>query len=259
MTIRLGYSADKNNTFVLHKNQGKFSAGILLTGFATKPIPGAICDNALLRAINFTGAHLQKVLEALMGKKVEDMNYAKEVLTRQLHKLNDSVNYIGRNVGQGIYLSGVIVYIVHEDFLCLPFGGSHAYLWNGTQIAPLKNQMLQNPDLIYIYDALGGTNCLPIAFQQGTLPVGYHIVCCSHEPTPGMMEPILKMVAATNAQFVAEALYSDMEKLNAFSSELTTPLALLTFMQAPHFTGKEEPEQEPQPPEVNQGGVSNDQ
>ena len=230
MTIRAGALAD-NAAISMYKieQNGQFLGGAILSGFGTKPIPGAICDDAIARVVEFTAHHIQRVINGLLERQVADMHYAQQVLKAQLQKINDSVNYVNRYMGQAVYITGVICYVAHERYLCLPFGGSHAYLWTGTEFTPQKNQNDHYEDPLYIYDAIGGGNAWTAIFQEGEFPVGSQLLCMTQRPPEGLMEKAMGVLTHTNQEIVASTLHEGLPVGNI-------PRAVLNIAQAAHLS-----------------------
>lgn len=227
MSLRAGATADQSNAISAYKisDDEKFLGGLALTGFGTKPIPGAICDDAIQRVVSFSAHHIQRILVGLIERQVEDMAYAQEVLSVQLGKANDSINYISQKTGQGLYVGGVICYAVGWQYICLPFGGCRAYLWDGETFQLQKNKTPPYIDDAYIYDALGGGNVWTATFDSGTLAVGSHLLCMTHPPQEGTMEKALATLSATDPQLVADNIYAGITRN-------TLPTALLAIHQA---------------------------
>lgn len=223
MTIHLGCMADNKTTYSFCKTQGQFAAGAVLSGFGTNPLPGAVCDDAIQKAVVYAAQWLQKVFDAMLEHQVEDLAYAQEVLTIQLGKLNNGITYLSRNFGQGIYLSGSISYVAGETFICLPFGGGSAYLLNGGMTVEMKNKAQPNPDPLYIFDAIGGANTLAVAFDKASLSVGNYLILSSRPLQDELLRAsFFDLAALTDPQYAAESIYKA-----AFTQDM--PLAIATI------------------------------
>lgn len=237
MTIRAGAIFDEQVSISLFNidHDAQYVGGAVLTGFGTKPIPGAICDDPIPRVIGFTAHHLQRVLKGLLERKVTDMAYAKQMLSVQLSKINDSINYINRNIGQGVYITGVVCYVAEEKYICLPFGGSYAYLWTGNELVQQKNQFVQFEDPLYIYDALGGGNSWTAIFEEGQFPVGAQLLCMTKQPPEGLLESTMTALTHTNQEIVATNLHSGLPQGDI-------PRAVLNIAQAANYQSSKKEE-----------------
>lgn len=240
MSLRVGTASDDRHAISMAISKDTVAAGFALAGFGTVPHPGCVSDDPITYAIQYTAHHIQRVLSVLVNREMNDAEGAGEALHRQMHKINDSINYINQHLGHSSYLAGCVCYVVGEQYQCLPFGGAAAYLCSQNQITPIKNQM--HPNSVYVYDAIGGNNLLPIAFEIGTLPVGSQIICTTQPVQEGLLEEMLQTLTATNPQYAAEYIHATIQEQNL-------PIAVLDILQAAHFTGK---------PSA-QGGAENDQ
>lgn len=231
MSLRIGFASDDRHAISMAITKDSVAAGFVLAGFGTVPRPGCVSDDPITYAIQYTAHHIQRLLSVLVNREMTDDEGAGEALHRQMHKINDSINYINQHLGHSSYIAGCVCYVVGEQYLCLPFGGAAAYLCYSGQITPVKNQMRPNPDPAYIYDAIGGSNVLPIAFEIGTLPVGGQIICTTQPTQEGLLEDMLQTLTAINPQYAAEYIHTTIQEQNL-------PIAVLDILQAAHFTGK---------------------
>lgn len=240
--IRVGFASDPQNAFSLYNTarDGYFSAGVVLAGFGTEPIPGAICDDGIAKAVQFAAHHIQKVLSALLQKESEDMTFIQSAIMKQLGKISSSVSYISNVMGQGIYLSGCVVFTAGEKYFCIPFGGACAYLWDGSHFADISSP-LSSADQNYIRDALGGPlkwgylNGRTMEHTEslcGPLPTGAQLMCMTCEPPKGVLPVVMENLASTDQSFVAITIHDSF-----YDNEV--PVAVLDFLQAPDFASKE--------------------
>ena len=232
--IRVGFVSDKENAVSLCKAQpdSPYAAGIALAGFGTQPMPGAVCDDAIQQAVNFTAHYIQKALDVLQEKECSDMIQARQFLARQLEKLNGSIAYFGKSVGQGIYLAGTVCYVAGDQFTCLSFGGGCAYLWDGKAVTPLTTD--PNPDPKYIRNAIGGTNTWSGIAAEGTLGGGHQLLCMTQQPPEELLPAIMATLIHTNPGYVVTSVYSGMGATDI-------PIAVLDIMQAAKAPAKEVP------------------
>lgn len=227
MSLRIGYASDDRHAISMAISKNHIAAGFVLAGFGTVPRPGCIAEDPVALAVQYTAHFIQRLLSVLVNREMTDDEGAGEALHRQMHKINDSINYINQHLGHSSYIAGCVCYVVSEQYLCLPFGGGAAYLCDSNGITRLKNQMRPDPDPTYIYDAIGGADVLPIAFDIGTLPVGSQIICTTHPAQDGLLEEMLQTLTATNPQYAAEYIHSAIQEQN-------TPIATLDILQAAH-------------------------
>lgn len=226
--IRAGFAADKENAVCLYKTSedGQLCGGIMLAGIGTKPMAGAICDDAVQRVVDFAAYYLQKTIDLLLDKSCADTEYAANLIFHQLSKLNDNISYITRHIGQGVYLSGVACYVAAERFICLPFGGVHSYLWDNEQILPLmvmpENNNEPHP---YIWGTLGGTVTFNTMIFKGCLLVGHQLLFMTQQPPEHLLNGIMSELIHTNQVVVPVSVYKGLERGQM-------PLAVLNIAQA---------------------------
>ena len=225
--IRCGFASDKENATCLYKTSidGDIAAGLMLTGFGTPPVPGAICDNPIQKTVDFAATYFQKVMDTLLEQEYTDLEAVKSILLQKCAKLNDNLAHISRSVGFGVYLTGTICYVANERFICLPFGGAYACVWDRENFTPLTNKALPEQDPLYIRDALGGAITWPGAFDEGTLAVGSQILCMTQPPPEGLLEPLMSRLIHTNQVVLPASIYKGLERG-------IMPLAVLNIAQA---------------------------
>lgn len=232
--IRIGYHANPN-TIALCKSteNGSHTAGFILSGFGTCPAPGEICDNGIERALQFAAHYLQKAIDALFSAKAS-VEQAQSYLLHQLERINANISYFNRNIGQGIYLAGVLCYFDGDRYICVPFGGGRAYLWENGAISTIGNH---KPDDPYIRDALGGmmTHQNMFFIAVGTLPIGAHIICATVDIPHDQIAPVMANLSAVEPQFV-------VSELSGNSTDYDIPLALIDFAMHPDQRKEEDAE-----------------
>lgn len=225
--IKAGFASDNANAISVYKlaDNGTYAAGLVLAGYGTKPIPGAICDDAIQKAVDFTALQLQRSLTHLLDRRCEDFEYAKKLLTGKLDKLHETVLILQRSFGQGIYLAGVVCYIAGEHFICLPFGGAYAFLWDGGNAHSVTNDAVRDNGLPYIYDAIGGGTTFPATFAEGRLQDAMHLLCMTQMPPNDLLSPIVDALQQTDLKIAAYSIHKGL------NSEVM-PTAVLAFTQA---------------------------
>ena len=226
--IRAGYVKDNKNAACLQKisEDGQYCCSAMLVGFGTQPMAGAICDDAVQRIVGFVAYYLQKTFELLLSKAM-DTEQASGLLLHQLTKFNENISYVSRHIGQGLYVTGCICYVAQEQFICLPFGGAHAYLWDNKEILPLAEMPEENG---YILNALGGAALFNTVIAKGNLPVGHQLLCMTQQPPENLLEGIMSELIRTNQVVVPTTVYRGLER-----KEL--PLAVINIAQAANLRG----------------------
>lgn len=224
--IRAASTTDGKYTASLHKTEdkGSYAATAILAGFGTPPTPGVICDEPIKMVVSFVAEQIRKSLEHLLVHRCEDMEHAKKLLMSKLSRINDTLFTLQRSFGQGIYLTGVISYFVGEDFICLPFGGACAYLWENNTCTVLTNP--SDPKISgmpYITDALGGPVTFTASFNDGKLKEGMHLVCVTQAAEQDMLLPIVYAIPKTDIKLATYGVHKHMD-----SSIMPTAVQIIT-------------------------------
>ena len=224
--IQAGFAADSRNAVGLYKTEdrGTYAGGLILAGFGTFPPPGAICDDAIQKVMEFNAVQLQNSLEHMLEQRCEDMEHAKKLLTSKLNRLNESISFLQRSFGQGIYLCGAICYIAGEHYICLPFGGACAYIWEDNSYHALTNAAAPKDQMHYIYDALGGSKEMPVSFAEGYLREAMHMVLVTQPAPEDLINSMMKALS------VADAKLTSYEFHRGLDSRIM-PTAVLTISQ----------------------------
>ncbi len=235
--IHFGLEAQEENARSLCKcwNNNTIAAGIVLTGYGTKPMPGCICDDGIQKVLDYATQRLQAVFDYVEQEQTQDMQAIAKLFEKQMGKINEGIIYFNRKVGQGAYLGGVVCLVIDTSFIILPFGGGCAYVWNGTELTRIQNPALANYNDGLIRDALGGAGRWPAKFTAGTLPIGSHLLCMTGEPN----------IEETTNAFMS-LMQTDAKKLSTFFQRglletSATPAAVLDFYQSPDMAPEEVP------------------
>lgn len=235
--IRFGFTSDSENAVSLCKSVKQFSAGFVLAGYGTKPIPGTVCDDAIHKAVKFTALYIQKAIDVLIKRECTDLNHAKEVLRLQIERISSRISLFGTKIGQGIYLGGAVFYAVGEKFICLPFGGGYACHWDENRCLQLRNTALTETDPRYIQDAIGGVATWTASFDEGTLMAGTQLLLTTQEPLQGVLSSVMAASAHHDPEYVSGAIYNSLEK-----NEM--PHAVLSIVQTEEARKEEQNENE---------------
>ena len=225
--IKAGSATDKQHAVALWKTAESeaCTAGLTLAGFATHPMPGCIHDDAVQEAINFAAYYLQMALIPLLDQDCVDLEVAKKQIGTQLSKLNDSISYLSRKMGQGIYLAGTVCYIAGEQYICQAFGNARIYRWEqgiGTLQSKLPASVLDGP---YITDAIGGKALWTADFCEGTLPANTQLLCVTAPPPEDLLSNVMSKLIHTNQTVLPVSIYKGIEHTGV-------PIAVLTIAQA---------------------------
>lgn len=210
--IRIGTTADKEHACCLYKitNDGTHAIAILLTGFGTTPIPGAVCDDGIQQAMNFAAHYLQKTAEMLLVEPYQPMDYARNLLRKQLVKLNDSTLYISRHLGQGIYLSGAVCYIENDRYISIHFGRTFAFSWDGEQFHDLTPEEIRDDP--YIRNALGGTIAWEGVIAEGKLPVRHQLLYASETLNEDILGGMKEELLHANQAVLPRTVYKNLRR-----------------------------------------------
>lgn len=222
--IRADNVSDTNNAVSLYKiqNNGQFAAGITLTGFGTHPIPGAVTTNAVEKAVHFAANNIQEIMDLLLSKKCDDMEQAQYLLLQQMRKTSANITKINRSIGQGTYIAGAVCYIAKKRFICLPFGGGYACLYDGDHVIPLHNNALQkNLPTGYIWDAIGGAAGWKAAFTEGTMPIGSQMILMTETPPEALLQSAVTTYANADPARVATSIYDGLQGSRTQKAVLT--------------------------------------
>lgn len=222
--IRFGFASDEENAISLCKTHNQFSAGFVLAGYGTKPLPGAVCDDAIHRCVTFTALYIQKAIDVLLKHECADLNHAKEAIRLQIERISSRISFFSTRIGQGIYLGGSVFYAVGEQFICLPFGGGCAYHWDESRFLQLRNTALTEADPKYIPDAIGGMTPWTAAFDEGTLTDGTQLLLTTQMPLQGLLSSVMAALAHHDPEYVAGVIYNSLEKTEM-------PHAVLSIIQ----------------------------
>lgn len=225
---RIGYTADKQNAVSICKTVNQCTAGFILSGFGTCPAPGAICDNAIERVLNFASHYLQKAFDVLFSVQAKT-DKASTYLLHHMERINANIGSINLNIGQGVYLAGVVCYFNDSDYICLPFGGCSTYIWNQGQLSLMDGQV---PNDRYIRDALGGGPKWSAPLLKGTLPDGAQLLCSTDPLCQALIAPAMESLASVEPQFVVDSVFQYLT-----SGEL--PITLMSFAQFPDLEKEE--------------------
>ena len=224
--IRPGYKSESTHAISSYKQIGKVTAGFALAGFGTEPTYGEISDDSMKMTVDYAAHHIQVILGELVEKEFEDLKFAGDMISRKMKKLNDSLCYINRRIGRGNYLAGTICYIAGENFICLPFGGGYACLWDMEKVTPLTNKAVPGGDTRYIWDALGGCLDWKVDFDTGTIPVGTQLICATSAPPAQVLEKELGYLTHIDPTIVSGKIH------DVLAVESDIPAAVLSLNQA---------------------------
>lgn len=236
--IRAGFASDKQHAISLFKTTpcGTCTASLTLAGFGTQPIPDAICDDTIQHTVDFAAYYLQKALALLLDTTCTDMNHAKSIIGKQLSKLNDSVSFISRKTGQGVYLAGTVCYVIQEQYTCVTFGNAYACHWYMQKETPLVPWEPGQPEPYYIEDAIGGKVAWEPKFYDGMLPVGSQLLCMTQPPPEELLSGLMSKLIHTNQVVLPVSIYKGLIRNGI-------PLAVQSIAQAADY-GKPEEEDE---------------
>ena len=223
--IKAGSATDSQHAYALWKTtECGCAAGITLGVFSTEPIPGAISDDIPQEALNFAVHYLQKILITLLDQECKDMNQAKALIGKQLKKLNDSISYISRKTGQGIYMSGTVCYIAERKYICQAFGDARIYFWQNGQGTIQSKKTKEALDGPYITDAIGGPAVWAADFCEGPFEEGSQLICTTVPPTEEPLQAVMASLIHTNQTVLPVSIYKILEHAGI-------PIAVLTIAQ----------------------------
>ena len=211
---------------------GHLAGAVLLAGFGTKPIPGAVCDDGIQKSVAFATHSLQAVLNELLNTGCDDLEAVQVALNNQMNWVNKNIAWFGSHIGQGIYLAGTVCYIADDRYICLPFGGATVRHWSESALTALTNKATENADISYIYDALGCIRRANGIFCSGTLAEGEQIICMSQSPELNLIPAIMQDAAHASPEFVTTSVYAGLHTG-------TVPRAALVIARMPDRESRE--------------------
>ena len=234
--IRIGTKTE-DGTIALYniQNEEQTAAGFILSAYSTEPPAGCACDDIARRALSYTAGALQRAIDYLLTRKEADMDAIKTLLLAELQKLNEEICTMGRSFGLGVYIGGVISYVHADHFICLPFGGAFAYLWDET-LKDFTNLQNKTPPAYYadaIINALGGMKDWTASFSEGNLVPGNQILGMTSEPLPFLMDKTMEKIIRSDHSLISEAIFNDIPRDGI-------PVAVMDILIAPDFNATRE-------------------
>ena len=155
------------------------SVAILLFGFGTVPHRNAAVRDGIQRGLDTTMRRvMDAVEETLRSDGRNDLRYAATRIVDSVHLANGQVREASLLMGQGIYVGGVIAYVVKNDYIMFPFGGGAVYIFDHGN---LHRQAVGDPADGLIRDAIGCSQQWKGRCWQGTLLPGGSLFCLSEK------------------------------------------------------------------------------
>lgn len=179
-------------------------AGIMLYAFGSKPDAAGVMPELEKNALTYALSYLEEQIQALILQEgAEDLNYASAKLCEAMNAVNARLIQAADTLGVGIYLGGAIVYGVHRQLLCLPFGGTCVYACKDRPV-PLRVQ--EGPKAL-IQDALGVTPAWrPAALYRDGTDIDRLLIFSELPPNMKTVEKILQDTASQDTQANTAAL-----------------------------------------------------
>lgn len=176
--MRYSFDVDNTGTAICSVRQcpeKQLTAATLLFSFGTIPDDNSVCPDSNRRAVRQADMVLQEQLgQTLESEKAGSFQFAASMIIDALQRCNRQIWETGIYLGQGLYLGGVIVYCVGNDFIFFPFGGGTVYTWDGKTLVrqgtPETNDGL-------IRDAVGSRSTWQPKCWQGRLEAGGRLLC----------------------------------------------------------------------------------
>ena len=152
---------------------------ILLSADGTSVAPDAVLDGIEPVLKNTAALLTQEVEKAACGSGADDMVYISTYLTTICNRANSIILDTSDFLGQGIYISGVIMYHIAGRYLFLLFGGTAIYSVRGTTLQR-EGTATDDP---FVRNALGSTQNWHCELIQGISEPGVHFFLTSRPLT----------------------------------------------------------------------------
>lgn len=152
------------------------TSSLLLSATGSIPDSDALC-NGIPFAIDYAETSIQLCLEHIATSHgFSDLAFAGTTLRECCQAIHRHLLEVCEYIGQGIYISGAIVYTCPDRILMFPFGGAAIYAYQDSKLTRLGSDS-SSP---FIRDAMGGSEIWTPVYWQAPVSENPHLFCLSH-------------------------------------------------------------------------------